>query len=113
VSETLDVTTKPVNIVSWLTYSYQREKGILGLSKFLAVKYSTKHERGIQKFDLLEVKNDTEYLYEIELKVMDAAKLAEILERGNLEEWYLRALMCDACAKGFIQAGTWIVKVSW
>ena len=116
----LHVVQKTVNIVSWETYAHDRENNRQGLDEFLAEVYGLEKKEGqhTPAFELLEVGNDTEYLYEVEPTDMSAASYdrkyyEKILEHGCLEEYHLRDLLCDACFRGFIKAGTWLVKVSW
>lgn len=113
--ETLDVKTVPIKVVDWLTYAWQRKKKLMGLAGFLAAKYGlpAQPHHVIAEFHLLEAGNDTKCRVKVESDEMDPDELATIIKHGDVSIYDLRLFMSDACAKGFIEAGDWLVSVSW
>ncbi|QNK01751.1 hypothetical protein [Dyella telluris] len=94
---------------SWLTYSFNREKGTLGMEGIFELAYG-------KKLEMLESPNDTDYAHDVkreELDQWDEETIAEAVESGGFECYNLGIFLNDLCNKGILPEGHYVVRMSW
>ena len=104
----LAIKTKTTHHVDWLTYSHVNELGQCGLNDLVDQVYGRSFDYGSA--------NDTDHVFDIKKEPIadyDAEVIADIVKRGFIEEYQLDLIMTDMCNRGHLDAGTYVVSVSW
>lgn len=93
----------------WLTYSYVKEKGKVGLEGIFEAAYG-------KPMDMTECPNDTDFSMDIKKEVFnewDQQTVDEAVARGHFAEYSLRTMMTDLCNKGILPEASYVVTMSW
>lgn len=107
----LAMNTKTTHHVDWLTYSWVRDKGMVGLDEICKEVYGKAIDMGSP--------NDTDYSCSVKKdnpdidNEADAEEIDLIVANGFFEDWQLNLVMSDLCRRGAIPEGNYVVTMSW
>lgn len=80
------------------------------LERFIKAETGREYEIACQE----EVGNDTEHTYNVEAKLdLYNAKEWVDFKAGSKTQYILRTILCGLCLEGKLQAGEYLVRVSW
>lgn len=104
----LNVKTKTTHHIDWLTYSWVRDKGLVGLDEICADVYGKRIELGSD--------NDTDHSFDVEKEELadyDQETIDEIIQSGFVEDYNLGIVLTDLCNRDAIDPGSYVITVSW
>lgn len=94
--------------IDWLTYSYHRDAGRVGLDDIFKAAYGKSLD--------IESGNDMDYSYSITKEPLDEYELETIEEcvaAGSFEDYNLPLFLQDLVNKNILPAGHYVIGVSW